>query len=110
MEGAMWIGLADPGRPLDTIALALLSDVGIPPPFMRLREQASASTIDLTVHFRSRPPTADPRHPAELCLARLRTRVIHEGFFESDGVIWSADGTVLTHSRQLAVLMPIAAG
>jgi acyl-CoA thioesterase len=110
MEGAMWLGLSDPQRPLDAIALALLSDVGIPPPFMRLREPASASTIDLTVHFRSPLPAAEQRDPAELCLGRLCTRVIHEGFFESDGVIWAADGTVLSHARQLAILMPSAGG
>jgi acyl-CoA thioesterase len=110
MEAAVWLGLADPTRPLDSIALALFSDVGIPPPFMRLREPASASTIDLTVHFRSGLPAAEERDPTELCLARLRTRVIHEGFFESDGAIWAADGSVLAHSRQLAILMPIAGG
>jgi hypothetical protein len=31
--------------------------------------------------------------------------VIHEGFFEEDGVIWDADGTVLGQSRQLALLI-----
>jgi hypothetical protein len=36
--------------------------------------------------------------------------VIHEGFFELDGVIWAGDGTVLAHSRQLAILMPVAGG
>ena len=110
MEVALWLGLPDPRRPLDAIALAMFSDVGCPPAFMRLHEPASASTIDLTVHFRSRVPAAERRDPAELCLARLATRVIHEGFFELDGVIWAADGTVLAHSRQLAILMPVAGG
>jgi acyl-CoA thioesterase len=110
MEGAMWVGLSDPARPLDSVALTLFSDVGIPPPFMRRHEPASASTIDLTVHFRSPVPAAEQQDPSELCLARLTTRMIHEGFFESDGVIWAADGSVLAHSRQLAILMPMAGG
>ncbi len=45
--------------------------------------------------------------PDELCLARFRTGLVHEGFFEEDGVIWAADGTVLIQSRQLAIVLPI---
>jgi len=104
MEVGSWLGLREQARPLDAIALAMLSDVGAPPPLLRLREQATASTVDLTIHFRTRTPrpSADP---AEVCFARLRTRLVHEGFFEDDGVIWAADGTVLAQSRQLAVLI-----
>jgi hypothetical protein len=46
------------------------------------------------------------RDPQELCLAQMSTRVIHDGFFEEDGVIWAADGTVLAQSRQLAIVLP----
>jgi hypothetical protein len=38
-------------------------------------------------------------------LAEFRTTVIHEGYFEEDGRIWAADGTLLAHSRQLALLV-----
>jgi acyl-CoA thioesterase len=107
MEVGSWLGLREQARPLDAIALAMLSDVGAPPPLLRLREQATASTVDLTIHFRTRTPR--PRaDPAELCFARLRTRLVHEGFFEDDGVIWAADGTVLAQARQLAVLIAAA--
>jgi acyl-CoA thioesterase len=104
MEVGAWLGLRDPLRPLDAIALAMFSDVGAPPPLLRLRDPAMASTVDLTVHFRTRTPLASS-DPGELCFARLRTQLVHEGFFEADGVIWAADGTVLAQSRQLAVLM-----
>ena len=43
-------------------------------------------------------------------LRRFRTGVVREGFFEEDGVIWVADGTVLAQSRQLAILMPLHGG
>jgi acyl-CoA thioesterase len=105
LQANAWLGLADPGRPLDAIALALFSDALFPTPFMRLREPAGAPTIDLTIHFRTplSPLTRPDR--GELCLARFDSRVIHQGFFEEDGVIWAADGTVLAQSRQLALLI-----
>lgn len=106
MEAGAWLAVADPERPLDAIALAMFCDVGMPPPFVRLREPASASTVDLTIHFRTRLPRAGEHDPSELCFAHLRSRLIHEGFFEDDGVVWAADGTVLAQSRQLAILMP----
>lgn len=104
-----WLGLLDPLRSLDAVALALLSDVGVPPPLLRLREPVLASTVELTVHFRTRTPLARA-NPGELCFAQLRTQLLHEGFFEADGVIWAPDGTVLAQSRQLAVLMARPSG
>ena len=108
MEVGAWLGLRERTRQLDSLARAMLSDVGAPPPLLRLREPARASTVDLTIHFRTRLPRAAAADAA-LCFGRLRTRLIHEGFFEDDGVIWAA-GTVLAQSRQLAVLMPVAGG
>jgi len=35
----------------------------------------------------------------------FRTRVVHEGFLEEDGEIWSRDGRLLAQSRQLAILV-----
>ena len=40
----------------------------------------------------------------------MTTRVIHEGFFEEDGVIWASGGTVLAQSRQLAIVLPVRIG
>jgi acyl-CoA thioesterase len=106
MEIGGWIGLGEE-RPIDTLSLAFFSDALFSPPFIRLAQPATSPTIDLTIHFRtSFAGVADP-NPDELCLARFSTGVLHEGFFEEDGVIWAADGTVLAQSRQLAILMPL---
>jgi acyl-CoA thioesterase len=109
MHTSAWLGLAEASRPLDALALALFSDALFPTPFIRLSEPAAAPTIDLTIHFRA--PLALRAHadPAPLCLARFGSGVIHEGFFEEDGVIWAEDGTVLAQSRQLALLISAAA-
>jgi acyl-CoA thioesterase len=103
MEIGGWLALAEP-RPLDALALAFFSDALFSPPFIRLHEPAVTPTIDLTIHFR-----ASVAHTKEPCFARFRSTVVHEGFFEEDGVIWAPDGRVLLHSRQLALIMPLDA-
>ncbi len=109
MEIGGWLGLAEP-RAIDAISLAFLADALFPPPFTRLSERAVSPTIDLTVHFRGSPPAPADSAPHELCLARFHSTVVHEGFFEEDGVIWAPDGTLLAQSRQLALLMPAPKG
>jgi acyl-CoA thioesterase len=110
MEIGGWLGLAQP-RPIDALSLAFFSDALFSPPFIRLHEPAATPTIDLTVHFRTPMPRVDGRasnpDPDELCLARFSSGLVHEGFFEEDGVVWAADGTVLIQSRQLGIVLPI---
>jgi acyl-CoA thioesterase len=116
MEVGGWLALAEP-RPLDALALAFFSDALFSPPFIRLTEPAVTPTIDLTIHFRASLASTPDRNPdagaaadaTEHCFARFRSTVVHEGFFEEDGVIWAADGTVLLHSRQLALVMALDA-
>lgn len=106
MEVGAWLGTAEP-RPLDALALALFSDALFSPPFLRMSEPAFTPTIDLTIHFREALPRAPEPDPEELVFARFRSSLVHEGFFEEDGVIWAPDGAVLAHSRQLGIVMPI---
>jgi acyl-CoA thioesterase len=107
MEIGGWLGLSEP-RPIDALSLAFFTDALIPAPFMRLAEPNAAPTIDLTVHFRTAMPLNASPDPHEMCLTRVRGRVISEGFFEEDATIWSSDGTVLAQSRQLALLLPMS--
>ncbi len=101
MQVGAWLGLRDEERAHDAIALALFSDSLYPPPFTRLREPMIAPTIDLTIHFRASPAPG----ASGPCFALFACTAVHEGLFESDGVIWAADGTLLAQSRQLAILM-----
>ncbi len=107
MEIGGWLGLSEP-RPLDALSLAFFSDALFSPPFLRLSGRATSPTVDLTIHFRTSIPPAGAADADELCFARFRTGVLHDGFFEEDGVIWAADGTVWAQSRQIAILMPLA--
>jgi acyl-CoA thioesterase len=99
-----WIGLPEP-RAVDAPALALFCDAWFPPSFIALDSPAISPTVDLTIHFRQSISDCDC-DPAALCLSLFDTRLLHDGLFEEDGVIWAADGTVLAQSRQLGIIMP----
>jgi acyl-coenzyme A thioesterase PaaI-like protein len=113
MEIGGWLGLNEP-RAIDALSLAFFSDALFSPPFIRMSEAGTSPTIDLTIHFRTAMPREgaplSEQDPEELCFARFSSGVMHEGFFEEDGVIWAADGTVLVQSRQLAIMMPLPQG
>lgn len=119
MEIGAWLGLAEP-RAVDPISLAFFSDALFSPPFIRLRDPATTPTVDLTVHFRTAPAPARAAGGAahngdvagrppldQLCFACFRSGLVQDGFFEEDGVIWAADGTVLVQSRQLGIVMAL---
>lgn len=99
-----WIGFPE-ARPVDALSLALFCDAWFPPSFIALDVPAVSPTVDLTIHFRHSIDEADV-DPAALCLGIFQTRLLHDGLFEEDGVIWAADGAVLAQSRQLGIIMP----
>ena len=99
-----WIGLPKE-RPVDALSLALFCDAWFPPSFIALDSPAISPTIDLTIHFRQSMSACDC-DPAALCLSVFDTRLLYDGLFEEDGVIWAPDGTVLAQSRQLGIIMP----
>jgi acyl-CoA thioesterase len=105
MEIGAWLGLAE-ARPVDALSLAFFSDAMFSPPFIRLTEPSTTPTIDLTIHFRTPMPRVAEPDPEELCFARFRSGLVHEGLFEEDGVIWASDGSVLAQSRQLGIVLP----
>jgi acyl-CoA thioesterase len=98
-ETGGWLGLREE-RPLDAPAVALLADAWYPAPWQRLPALAPAPTVEMTVHFRAPLPLADG-----LLLARFRTRLVRDGFFDEDGELWSRDGTLVAQSRQLGLLL-----
>jgi acyl-CoA thioesterase len=99
----LWIRAREP-RLLDAPLAAAMLDAWFPAPFIRLERPVPAPTIDYTVHFRSPlpPPDATADDPY---LAVFKTGLARHGFFEEDGELWSADGVLLAHSRQLALLL-----
>jgi acyl-CoA thioesterase len=94
-----WLGLREE-RALDGPAVTMLTDAWFPAPWPRLKGLAPAPTIDLTVHYRAPLPIPDG-----LLLGRFNTRLVRDGFFEEDGELWAADGTLIAQSRQLGLLI-----
>jgi acyl-CoA thioesterase len=101
-----WIRTREP-RLLDAPLAAAFLDTWFPAPFVRLERVAGAPTIDYTVHFRSPLPPTDAT-PEDPYLISFRSNIARHGFFEEDGELWSADGTLLAQSRQLALLLDVS--
>jgi len=95
-----WMAPVEP-RPLDAALIVALADAWIPAPFVVTGGKPfAAPTIDLTVHIRSALP-----RPPQPVLGEFRSTFARDGFFEEDGRLWAPDGTLLAHSRQLALAL-----
>ena len=99
-----WIRLnpAEGAKATDHVLVAALTDSWMPPIFTRIDARLGVPTIDLTIHFRAPMPPGD----AGWFLVVFRSQMAADGFVEEDGEVWSEDGRLLAHSRQLAVLLP----
>jgi acyl-CoA thioesterase len=86
----------------DAAVVAVLMDAWPPAIFPKADRPVIAPTIDLTIHFRSPLPLAGATED-DFYLARFSSTLGRDGFFEEDGVMWASDGTLVAHSRQLAL-------
>jgi acyl-CoA thioesterase len=91
---SFWIRFRD-GRAPDPLSLVAIVDASYPA-VLEIGEMFS-TTLELTVHVRARPTTA-------WLACRVTTRYVMGGYHEEDFEIWSADGTLVAQSRQLALL------
>ena len=97
-----WIRLAE-NRPLDEAMLVAYSDAWMPAMFSRVAGHWGITTVDLTLHLRSTPPSGYD----DWCLVHFRSSVSADGFCEEDGEIWTRDGQLLAQSRQLAAIVTV---
>jgi acyl-CoA thioesterase len=101
-----WLRLAEP-RVLDAALLVAYADAW-PPSLFACSELAGPAggipTLDLTVHVRTPLPVPGLR-PDDPVLVSFHTREVSQGVLEEDGEVWSRDGRLLAHSRQLAILL-----
>ena len=100
-----WLNLRE-GRPLDAALLVAYTDAWPPAVFASSELPPTARnvpTIDLSVHVRA--PELSRVGPTDPVLAVFRTREVRDGYLEEDGEIWSRDGELLAHSRQLGLFL-----
>jgi acyl-CoA thioesterase len=101
-----WLRLVEP-RPLDAALLVAYADSWPPSVFTSSEVPPSPGgipTVDLTVHVRTPLPISGMR-PEDPVLVSFRTREVSQGLLEEDGEIWSRDGRLIAHSRQLALML-----
>jgi acyl-CoA thioesterase len=89
-------------RPLDAAMLVAITDALPPPIFVTETGPMAVPTVDLTVHIRTLL-SAVTWEPGDWILARFTTQYATGGFLEEDGALWTADGVLIAHSRQLAL-------
>jgi acyl-CoA thioesterase len=102
-ETGGWIRLREL-RPYDPALVVALTDAWYPAIFTRVREPMGVPTIDLTVHIRS-VEALRAMQPEDWMAVRFRTTVASEGFLEEDGELWTPEGTLVAHSRQLGLIL-----
>jgi acyl-CoA thioesterase len=99
-----WIRLNEP-QVADDVYVMMLADAWPPAVFQLAEGFFPVPTVELTVHFRAALPLADAT-AEDFHLVRFETSLVHDGFLEEDGAIWSRDGQLLAQSRQLALVLP----
>ncbi|HEY7875022.1 MAG TPA: thioesterase family protein [Actinomycetota bacterium] len=98
-----WIRMEDPTI-ADAPAIACLLDAWPPAVFPRTTKLVVCPTIDFTVHFRSELPVSGANGD-DFYLGRFTSKLSRDAFFEEDGELWSANGTLVAQSRQLALAL-----
>jgi acyl-CoA thioesterase len=96
----------DEPQTVDAPAVACLLDAWAPTILPRATKPVVAPTIDITMHFRV-PFPVDGAAPDDFFLFRLDSTLGRDGFFEEDGDLWTASGTLVAQCRQLAIALPI---
>ncbi len=93
-------------RVLDSEMIVAMADALPPPIFTTDVGRLPVPTLDLTVHVRANLPNVAWRE-GDWVLTRFSTRLATDGFLEEDGELFAADGTLLAHSRQLALAVQV---
>lgn len=90
-----WFAFRDE-RPIDSLALLLVSDA-FPPAVFNLDISTNwVPTVELTVHVRAIPAPG----PVQ---CSFHTRFLQNGLLEEDGEMWDSTGVLVAQSRQLAL-------
>ncbi len=99
LESLLWVSDAEP-RPLDWIALAALSDVPAPRPFLLQKRPSPVATVSLSLYFHA--SAAEVLDSGPWLLLNISGKAAGRGFFDHAVELWRSDGKLLASSTQLA--------
>ena len=94
-----WVRPVEPW-PIDASVVTMIHDLWTPAAYSRWREPVVAMTADITAHHRE-PLPPDGLTPGDPLLVVLTTKASRHGFVDEDSEVWTADGRLLGHSRQV---------
>jgi acyl-CoA thioesterase len=88
----------------DVVMIAALLDVWAPPALMLLDAPRPAATVDLTYHFLA-PLPLEGAHARDPYAVRSVCTWAKDGYAETVGSLWSADGRLVARQRQLVAML-----
>jgi acyl-CoA thioesterase len=89
----------EPARPLDFASLAALCDVFFPRVWLRRAQRVPIGTVSMTVYFHATAQElAD--NPGRFVLGQAHSHVMHDGFADQTGALWSEAGRCLATTHQ----------
>jgi acyl-CoA thioesterase len=94
-ELAVWMRLGAEDRPVDAASATFLADAAAPALYGALRAYVPMPSAEIALHY------VDPVSDDPWVLGVVRNRVAGDGYAVEDGELWSRDGRLLLHSRQL---------
>jgi acyl-CoA thioesterase len=91
-----WMRIATDDRAIDAAAATFLADALAPGLYGALDEYVPLPSVEIALHYADTAPSDSP-----WVLAVARNRVARDGYAIEDGELWTPDGRLLIHSRQL---------
>ena len=96
-----WIGFAKP-RPVDALALLMLTDTGTMAWWVRLDRMRLTPTLDDATHVQTEFSIVDADG---LVLIRSGTGRVRDGYPDWGLEVWASDGTLACYSRQMLAML-----
>ena len=89
----------EPARGLDFASLAALCDVFFPRVWLRRAQRVPIGTVSMTVYFHASAQELS-ENPGRFVLGQAHSHVMHDGFADQTGALWSEAGRCLATTHQ----------
>lgn len=90
----------EPPRPLDFTSLTAACDCFAPRLWVRRHQRSPAGTVTMTVYFHADAALLAAQGERPL-FGQAHAQVLHDGYCDQMGMLWSADGQLLASTQQV---------